>query len=696
MATSVEKTMPFSAIMKNSDIFIALGVIVILMVMIIPLPTPILDLLIAFNITCSIMILFVAMYTIKPLDFSIFPSVLLLVTLLRLSLNIASTRLILLYGNEGLTAAGKVIKTFGSFVVGGNYVVGLVVFVILVVINFVVITKGSGRIAEVAARFTLDAMPGKQMSIDADLNAGLISEDEARERRETISREADFYGAMDGASKFVRGDAIAGIIITLINILGGLVIGVLQQGMTIATAATNYTVLTVGDGLVTQIPALVISTAAGIVVTRAASKGSLGAELVRQIMSQSRAIGLTAFIVVLMGLIPGLPKIPFGILALLLGSMAYMTFRSERGAKEREEVTEAEEVDTPPQEQVESLLSLDLLDLEVGYGLIPLVDPQQDGDLLERIRAIRRQFALDLGIVIPPIHIRDNLELKPNEYVLQIKGDRAAGGELMTGNYMAIDPGTVEKKIEGISTKEPAFGLPALWIPEKDRENAQMAGYTVVDLSTVVATHISEVLKGHVHLLLGRQEVQKLLDNLSEEYPKVVEELIPTHLSLGEVVKVLQNLLKEGISIRDLVTILETLADNAPVSKNPILLTEHVRQALGRTITKKLVGEDRKLSVITLDQRIEDLISQSIRHTDQDSYLSIEPEAAQKILMTLNEKLEGFTELNLQPVVLCSPVVRPYFKQLTERFVSNLIVLSHNEISSDILIESIGVIGINP
>ncbi len=696
MATSVEKTMPFSAIMKNSDIFIAIGVIVILMVMIIPLPTPLLDLFIAFNITCSIMILFVAMYTIKPLDFSIFPSVLLLVTLLRLSLNIASTRLILLYGNEGLTAAGKVIKTFGSFVVGGNYVVGLVVFVILVVINFVVITKGSGRIAEVAARFTLDAMPGKQMSIDADLNAGLISEDEARERRETISREADFYGAMDGASKFVRGDAIAGIIITLINILGGLVIGVWQQGMTIATAATNYTVLTVGDGLVTQIPALVISTAAGIVVTRAASKGSLGAELVRQIVSQSRAIGLTAFIVLLMGLIPGLPKIPFGILALALGSMAYMTFRSEREAKEREDVTEAEEVDTPPQEQVESLLSLDLLDLEVGYGLIPLVDPQQDGDLLERIRAIRRQFALDLGIVIPPIHIRDNLELKPNEYVLQIKGVRAAGGELMTGNYMAIDPGTVEKKIEGISTKEPAFGLPALWIPEKDRENAQMAGYTVVDLSTVVATHISEILKGHIHLLLGRQEVQKLLDNLSEEYPKVVEELIPTHLSLGEVVKVLQNLLKEGISIRDLVTILETLADNAPVSKNPILLTEHVRQALARTITKKLVGEDRKLSVITLDQRIEDLISQSVRHTDQDSYLSIEPEAAQKILMTLNEKLEGFTELNLQPVVLCSPVVRPYFKQLTERFVSNLIVLSHNEISSDILIESIGVIGINP
>ncbi|MBW2307926.1 MAG: flagellar biosynthesis protein FlhA [Deltaproteobacteria bacterium] len=688
-----QKALNLSILLKNSDFIIALGVVGILAIMILPMPTPLLDLMLAFNITCSVVIIFVSIYILQPLDFSIFPSILLMATLFRLSLNVASTRLILLHGSEGMTAAGHIIKTFGTFVVGGNYVVGFVVFLILVVINFVVITKGSGRIAEVAARFTLDAMPGKQMSIDADLNAGLITDAEARKRRLVIAREADFYGAMDGASKFVRGDAIAGIIITMINILGGLIIGVLQQGMSLATAAKNYTILTIGDGLVTQMPSLIVSTAAGIVVTRAASEESMGRELIGQIMGHYKAIGLTAVILFLMGWIPGLPKLSFMTLALILGAMTYVTLGAEREAQDRKKIEAEAEKAVPFQEGVELLLPLDILELEVGYGLIPLVDQEQDGDLLERIKAIRRQFALDLGIIVPPMHIRDNLELKPYEYAILIKGVRIGQGELMPGHYMAMDPGTVETKIDGLPTQEPAFNLSALWIKEEDREKAQRAGYTVADLSTVIATHLFEVIKAHAHELLSRQEVQKLLDRLSQEHPKVIEELIPNRFSLGQVVKVLQNLLKEGVSIRDLLTILETLADYTAITKNIVLLTEYVRQALARSITKQYIGPDRRLFVLTLEQKAEDLIAESIRHNEHDSYLSIEPNAAQQILMALKNKLERLVKPNLHPIILCSPVVRPYFKKLTERFIPHLVVLSHNEIAPDIWIESIGTVG---
>jgi flagellar biosynthesis protein FlhA len=682
----------FTSITRYSDVFISIGVMLILFVMVIPIPPPLLDFLITFNIACSVMILFVGMYTLKPLDFSVFPSILLIATLFRLSLNIASTRLILLRGSEGMTAAGQVIKTFGSFVVGGNYVVGMVVFLILVVINFVVITKGAGRVAEVAARFTLDAMPGKQMSIDADLNAGLITENEARQRRESIAREADFYGAMDGASKFIRGDAIAGVIITLINIVGGLIIGVIQQGMSITNAAKIYTVLTVGDGLVTQIPSLIVSTAAGIVVTRTASEGGLAKDLIGQIVVHPRAIGLTALVILIMGMTPGLPKLHFGLLSILLGTAFYLKSRADKDVKAQMEMEKGKKMAGPSHERIEALLSVDPLGIEVGYGLIPLVDREQKGDLLERIRAIRRQFALDLGIIIPPIHIKDNLELKPNEYRILLKGVQVAQGEIIPGHYLAVDPGTAREKIEGISTREPAFKLPALWIKEQDRSRAQAAGYTVVDPSTVVATHLSEILRTHAHELLGRQEVQKLLDHLAEEYPKVVEELIPSRLSLGELVKCLQNLLKEGISIRDLKTILETLADNVHITRNIVLLTEYTRQALSRIITAPLIGPDEKLFVISLDREIEDLISQAICGNEHESYLSIEPKVAQRILLALTRGLKIFMERNLRPIVLCSPSVRPYFKRLTERFIPNIIVLSQNEISPGIQIESLGVV----
>jgi flagellar biosynthesis protein FlhA len=606
---------------------------------------------------------------------------------------VASTRLILLHGNEGTAAAGQVIRAFGSFVVGGNYVVGMVVFLILVIINFVVITKGATRIAEVAARFTLDAMPGKQMSIDADLNAGLITDTEAKARRADISREADFYGAMDGASKFVRGDAIAGIIITLINILGGLVIGVLQQGMSIATAAQNYTLLTVGDGLVSQIPALIVSTAAGLVVTQAASDSHLGSTLISQLTSQPRAIATASGVLIFFGLIPGLPTIPFIMLGCLAGGVAYMTFESKKSVlvkEEEQETVEKEKV----LERVEELLPLDLLELEVGYGIIPLVDTEQGGELLERIKSIRRQFALEMGMIIPPMHIRDNLQLKPNQYSIIIKGVEVAGGELMPGYYLAMNPGDVKAEIEGIPTKEPAFGIPALWIGEKDKEKAQIAGYTVVDLSTMIATHISEVLKTQAYELLGRQEVQALLDNLAVNHPKVVEELVPNLLSLGGVQKALQNLLKEQVSIRDLLTIVETLADYAPATKNVDILTEYVRQRLARSITKQYATPERDIALVTFDAEIEELVSNAIQHTEHESYLSLEPAIAQKVLAQLNKAMEKFTSMNYQPIILCSPGIRPHVKKLTERFLPTLVVLSHNEIDKRVKLKSLGVISL--
>lgn len=695
MANQLENTSGNLTLMRNSDVMMAIGVIGMLVIMVIPVPTIFMDILLSFNITLSIVVLLVAMYTLKPLEFSVFPSLLLLATLLRLSLNVATTRLILLHGNEGTAAAGQVIKAFGSFVVGGNYVVGMVVFLILVIINFVVITKGATRIAEVAARFTLDAMPGKQMSIDADLNAGLITDAEARARRVNISREADFYGAMDGASKFVRGDAIASIVITLVNIVGGLVIGVLQQGMSLSAAAQNYTLLAIGDGLVSQIPALIVSTAAGIVVTRAASESHLANEMIAQLTKHPRAIVITSVVLIFFGFIPGLPTLPFLLLGSLAGGLAYTTFKDQREVLVREEEEKKATEKEKGVERVEALLPLDLLELEVGYGLIPLVDTEQGGELLERVKSIRRQLALEMGVIIPPMHIRDNLQLKPNQYSIIIKGVEIAGGELMPGYHLAMNPGDVKAEIEGIPTKEPAFGIPALWIGEKDKEKAQIAGYTVVDLSTVVATHISEILKTHAYELLGRQETQALLDNLVTDHPKVIEELVPNLLSLGGVQKVLQNLLKEQVSIRDLLTIVETLADYAPITKNIDVLTEYVRQRLTRSITKQYETPERDIPLVTLDGEIEELISNAIQHTEHESYLSLEPTIAQRILTQLNKAMEKFTSMNYQPLLLCSPGVRPHLKKLTERFLPTLVILSHNEIDKRVKLKSLGVISLS-
>jgi flagellar biosynthesis protein FlhA len=687
----MQNSIPLPSVMKNSDIVVTVGVVLILVFMILPLPTLLLDVLLTLDITLAIIIIFVAMYTRGPLDFSVFPSLLLIATLFRLSLNVASTRLILLHGNEGAAAAGQVIKAFGAFVVGGNPIVGLIVFIILVVINFVVITKGAGRIAEVAARFNLDAMPGKQMSIDADLNAGLITEADARNRRMRIEKEADFYGAMDGASKFVRGDAIAGIIITLVNIMGGLIIGVLQQKMTVSSALQVYTILTVGDGLVSQIPALIISTAAGIVVTRAAQDTHLGNAMVGQLLVQPRAIVIAAVILFLFGLVPGLPQLPFFLVAFLTGAIAIAVIRGRRGAQ-LEEVAETKAVSHEETGHLEGLPLLDSLGLEVGYGLISLVDAEQDGELLSRVRSMRKQFALDMGMIFPPVHIRDNLQLPATGYSILIKGNEVTQGEFMQGYLLAMKPINAPEKPMGIPTQEPVFGLPAEWILEGEAEKAQIAGYTVVDHCTILATHLSEVIKSHAYELLGRQEVQSLMDNLARDYPKVVEELVPHLLALGDVQKVLQNLLKEQVSIRDLLTIFETLADYAPMTKNTTHLTEYVRQALGRTIVRQYQGEDGQISLITLDPRIENTISEAIQHTEKESYLSLEPQVAQQILNHTRLAVEEFMAANLQPVILCAPVIRPHMKKLTERFLPRLVVLSHNEIPENVTIQSKGMV----
>jgi len=681
--------------LDQSTILTAVGVISILMIMIFPLPTFLLDILLSLSITFSIVILLTSMYLSNPLDFSTYPSLLLLTTLYRLSLNIASTRLILLHGNEGPSAAGQVIQSFGLFLVSGNYLVGFIIFLILVIINFVVITKGSGRIAEVAARFTLDAMPGKQMSIDADLNAGIIDEKEARRRRAKIAREADFYGAMDGASKFVRGEAIAGIVIILINIGGGLLIGVLQQNLPLLTALQTYTILTVGDALVSQIPALINSTAAGLIVSRAASDASMGKELTRQFKVQPQAIGLAGAILLVIGIIPGLPHLPFLLLSGMMGGLSYWISREQKKIhqKEIQEIQKAPPAALP--EQIESLLSLDRMELEVGYGLIPIVDEEQNGDLLNRIRNIRRQFATELGIIIPPIRVRDNLQLKPGEYRILIKGNEVARGEMMPGYVMALNPGEVKVTLEGgIPTQEPVFHLPALWIQEKRKEEAQFAGYTVVDISTIIATNLSEVIRRHADELLSRQDVQKLLDRLAQNYPKVVEELIPNVLPLGLVQKVLQNLLRERVSIRDLLTILETMADHISITKDPDILTEYVRQRLARSIIKPLETPDGVLPMITLDPKIEDILREGIQRTEHGAFLSIDPALAQRILQSINQTLEKVAHLNHPPVILCSPTIRRHLKKLLDRFLPHVVVLSHNELSTQSKIQSLGVVSV--
>ncbi len=683
---------------KNSDVAMAIGVVGIMMVMILPIPASVLDALLSFSITFGLVVLLVSLYTTKPLEFSVFPSLLLITTLFRLSLNVASTRLILLKGNEGPGGAGQVIQAFGNFVVGGNYVVGLVIFVILVIINFVVITKGAGRIAEVAARFTLDAIPGKQMAIDADLNAGLVDEAEARRRREEISKEADFFGAMDGASKFVRGDAIAGLIITFINLVGGLAIGVFQQGMPIAKAAATYSILTVGDGLVAQVPAILISTAAGIVVSRSAEDTHLGATMSTQLLSQTRAIGVASGLLFGLGLFPGLPKFPFFLLAGLSGGVAYYLTQEKKVEIRREEeaaaAAPAEAPSTAP-ESMEPYLQVDLLELDVGYSLIPLVDARQNGELLERIRSIRRQFATEMGLVVPPLHIRDNLQLKPGEYIILLKGVEVARGEIMMDHFLAMDTGTVESAVPGIPTTEPAFNLPALWITPANKERAQFVGYTVVDPATVVATHLTELVKKHGSELITRSEVQNLLDKVSEGHPKVVEELVPNLLALGRVQKVMQNLVREGVSIRDLVTILETLADYAPVSQDPDVLTEYVRSRLARNLTTQYGGETGSINVITLDAESEQVLVGALQHTDHGSYLAMDPTQADRLLRSIQEQMDRFETSTSQPVLLASPAIRGHLRKFTERFIPQLAILSHNEIAAGVRIQSLGTVSVS-
>lgn len=680
----------FERFSKNVDLVVAVALIAVLAVMLIPLPPAMLDVALTVSFSLSLLILLVAIYTDRALDFSVFPSLLLLTTLFRLALNVATTRLILTHGSSGAAAAGSVIEAFGHFVVGDSYVVGFVVFTILVVINFIVITKGSGRVAEVAARFTLDAMPGKQMSIDADLNAGLISDIEARTRRKEIEAEADFYGSMDGASKFVRGDAIAGIIITLINICGGLLIGMFQQGLDISTAAKTYTTLTIGDGLVSQIPALIISTAAGIVVTRNSAAQNMGAEMAGQLFLKPRAVAIVAAILACLGVVPGLPTLPFFFMAGILAGLSWTIHRFAQEKKAKEKAEQDEQAKKPKKENIEALLPLDMVELEVGYGLINIVESDQSGDLLERIVSIRKQFALDLGIIVPSVHIRDNLQLQPGEYRVLVKGNKVGGGTLRPDSLLAMDPGNVLSEVPGIPTKEPAFGLDALWISKAQKEEAEMAGYTVVDLPTVMATHLTELIRGHAFELFGRQEADALIENFKKSYPKVVQELIPDVLNLGVVVKVLQNLLREQVSIRDLLTIFENLADEGHRTKDAEILTESVRKALARNITHRYMNDQGEVPVLTLESHIEELIANSLLQTEQGVQLVMDPRQAQDLLAQVSRSIEEHPEIAAQPILLTSPTARRHLFKLTSRFIPQLIVLSHNEISSDARIQSVG------
>ena len=695
MAELVVQSQPFDAqlLKKNSDVFMALALIGVLGLMVIPLPAFMLDMFLAVNVTISLAILLICLYTTQPLDFSAFPSVLLVTTLFRLALNIASTRLILLHGSEGPEAAGAVIKSFGQFVVGGNYVVGAVLFLILVIINFVVITKGAGRVAEVAARFTLDAMPGKQMAIDADLSSGSITDKEAKSRRLKISREAEFYGSMDGASKFVRGDAVAGILIMLINLIGGFIIGVWQQGMPFDTALANYSLLTVGEGLMAQIPAIIISTAGGIIVTRSADENNFGHEISGQFLYYPRACYTASGVLFCFGLLPGLPHVAF----LLLAGASYLAGRM---AKEKaaevfdEQMVEGAAEGEEGGEQIRSVKPLEMLELEVGYALVPLVDESQEGELLDRIRNIRRQYAQKMGFIVPPIHIHDNLQLRPYEYSILIKGAKVGGGEL-TGQFLAMDSGATTGEVEGARTTEPVFGLPAVWIRGADKEQAQLYGYTVVDNTTVVATHIGETIKKYAQELLGRQELQQLIDNLAKTCPKVVEELVPSLLSIGTVLRVVRNLLREGASIRDLRTIMETLADYGGITKDPEMLTEFVRQALGRSIVEQYKSDDDTLCLLSLDRSVEEAVIDGVQSNDQGSYLACEPAIVQKILLSLRHEMEKFNVTGTNPVLIASPSIRRHLRKLTERFLPNLAVLSHSEVPPNIKIQSLGVVSLN-
>ncbi|KYG35330.1 EscV/YscV/HrcV family type III secretion system export apparatus protein [Alkalihalobacillus trypoxylicola] len=658
--------------------------------LIIPLPTTLIDFLIITNISLSLIIILVAMSTKDSLQFSIFPTLLLLVTLFRIGLNVSTIRSILSNAD-----AGNVIDTFGNYVVGGNALVGFVVFMVIVLIQFIVITKGAERVSEVGARFTLDAMPGKQMSIDADLNAGLISDQEAKNRRERIEKEADFYGAMDGASKFVKGDAIASIVIVFISMIFGLIIGMMQMGMDLGTAATTYTVLTIGDGLVSQIPALLISTATGIIVTRASSSGNLGEDIATQLLAFPKMLYVAAATILLLGLVTPIDKWITLPIAALLAIGGYQLSKMEKKTNEQEIAatdSEEEEEDIKSPESVVSLLQIDPIEFEFGYGLIPLADTNQGGDLLDRVVMIRRQLALELGMVVPVIRIRDNIQLQPNEYTIKLKGNEVAKGELLLDHYMAMSPGVEDESIVGIETIEPAFGLPAIWISEEMKEQAELSGYTVVDPPSVVSTHLTEVIKRHAYELLGRQETKQLIDHLKETYPALVEEITPNHLSVGEIQKVLKNLLKENISIRNLPIIFETLADYGPMSKDMNLITEYVRQSLARQITKQVSTPGEPLYVITLSGSVEKKIADGIQQTEHGNFVSLDPNDSQLILQATMEETERLSQMGQMPIILCSPAVRMYVRQMLERYLPQIPILSYNELEANVEVQSVGVV----
>ena len=684
MNTTYERNPFLAKITRRAEVVVAVAVIGVLILMIFPVPTILLDVLLALNISVALLVLLMTMYSRESLEFSVFPGLLLVMTLFRLGLNVASTRMIL---SEAY--AGKVIEAFGGFVTRGNYVVGFIIFLILVLINFIVITKGSGRIAEVAARFTLDAMPGKQMAIDADLNNGLIDEPEARASREKIRREADFYGAMDGAAKFVRGDAIAGLLITLVNIIGGLIIGVLQRDMTFGAALQTYTLLTIGDGLVTQVPALIISTGAGVLVSRAASESNLGRDLTGQLLNQPRAIAIASGVLLFFAIMPGLPTIPF---LLLAGTTGYLALMTSRGEKTADRLEAESQPDKKAEERITDYLHVDPLELEIGYGLIPLVDKEQDGDLLNRITLIRKQQALDMGIIIPPIRIRDNLQLKPNDYVVKIRGTEIARGELRVGSYLALNPGTATGQIKGLDTREPTYGLPALWIPAAERDKAENMGYTVVEPAAVLATHLVEVLKRNAHKIMSREDAKQLIDNLKQTSPSVVEELIPNLLPLGTVHKILQKLLKEGIPIRDLSVILENLADYAAQIKDSDILVEYVRYALSPVITERFTEEDGKLYGITLDPKFEAAISDEMQRSQSRGAtgLSLAPNLINNIYRQMIKITEESTAMGRRPIVICAPVVRGALHRILEPVMPHVTVLSFGELLVNTQIESIG------
>ncbi len=678
--------------MKKSDILVAVMILGIVFLIIIPLSPGIMDVLLIVNISLSLMMLLVTLYLKRTLDFSTYPTVLLIITLFRLALNISSTRLILGNGGE----AGNVIKAFGNFVVGQNIVVGLVVFLIIVVVQFVVITKGAERVAEVAARFTLDAMPGKQMAIDADLSSGLINEAQARERRSDIQREADFYGAMDGASKFVKGDAIVGIIITLINIIGGILVGLLGgSGMSFDEVISVYTLATVGDGLCSQIPALLISTATGIIVTRAATKDSFGQDVSKQLFSQPYVFFILGGMLALIGFIPGLPT-PFFLIAAIILPIIGIVKRNNARKREEAAVRDTEETTAAEKrkpESVTSLLHVDLIEMEFGYGLISLVDASQGGDLLDRVVMIRRQCALDLGIIVPIVRLRDNVQLGTREYVIKIKGIEVAKGEVMPDHYLALKPDDVDEPIEGIDTIEPTFGLPAVWITEANREKAELKGYSTIDVPSVISTHLLEVIKRHADELMGRQQVQTIIDNLKRQQPALVEEVVPKMFSVGEVQKVLANLLREGISIRDIATILETLGDYGMITKDPDVLTEYVRQKFKRAITKNFIP-DGKARVITISPDVEKAVSGSLRQTEQGMHAALEPTQIQKLLSSIKKGIDHFLSLGVTPMVITSPVIRKHIKNLSSQVYPDLVVLSYNEIEQDVEIFSDWVVNI--